>query len=1279
MRKRLLAILLSLALVVGIFPTMVLATGGSDTSIDLDTFIQWLKDSSSVNNGNYAVDGSEYTDADAIQDGKLVVEWSPISGCFDTREGHNCTADNQTATGNTPNRLNSGLLQFHILDDETASVSVKNVKFIYEPAEVAICANSGWAGTFTAEQAPAGQLYFMTTGDVTFENCEFDKVVLTTFNTTGTSTVTDCKFANVYNSYAIKDIRGENVSVTGTAIENCGGGIMVSQVSSETKVSSVTISNNIFKDVDVSGTASADKVGTRAIIQVASSGNYSSTDFDFGSGETANTATDCGPVIRQLNDSATANVEEQKTELEALGSTMYTSDSTSSYAAQTKDGQMYKKLSDAITAVTSSNPLTWVSSSEWDGTTPVYYNGKFYPTIDELLYDANRGVGVINSPDIKSAVIYCRPNTTIPTGTASHPSFVTNTTIFGNGATLSNFTEWDVENYYDLTKDISINIYDLNGGASVWSTRKSDFTVTVNMENCKDAHEVLFNYGSGNGRVDINVTNCTFLKSGTAHGWPISTNCLGSLFVDGCTFDGVTTGVVVNVKQPSENGTMVVTVKDSSFNNVTGQDSNKGALRVTGKEACDITLEIDDVEFTGTHADPSDITIGNMRAADNLGNVSYTITNTSGLMCVYKQDETATKVMTTLDGSSTIPYTGSNVPAPPVFNEDKTITNVTPDNLQDILDGKYGSIDGMTIELTTGNYGQIELGRATKWAGSNTEYRIGSFTADEMTLEDFVAAKNDTSVYTPSPYYVRYMSDVTLKAADGAVVSIAGIKASSGHVYGTAQKPVTDYVLDITDIKDTNKSYYLAHKFTNITFEDITFTAKSDINTSCAETVIDGFTFNNCVFDINDTASGNQAIRFYVEDTYGTFSNLKVYNCEFNECFQGIYAADAKNVSVKNCEFDTTGHNAIQIMSQHPRDFGNIVISNNTFKNIGDRIIRFGEIADGTKITIIGNTATNSGDEKNEVIKATSIADGVKTTIYRNDWGDDAKIANDQFEDTEVPGSDFSGYYISTPSKVENGKISISTRYADNGDTVTITAKPDSGYVLDILTVTDSKGNKLALTKESETKYAFTMPSSSVTITAAFSKLDHADICPSASYTDVDTNAWYHEAIDYAIENGLMNGVGGGRFDPSGNLNRAMMAQILWNLDGASAMGNSSYSDVASGAWYYDAVSWASSTGVVGGYPDGTFGPERSITRQEMTVMLYRYAQYTGCDTTASGDLTRFTDAGETASWAEAAMRWAVGSGLLSGKGDGILDPAGTATRAEVAQIFMNFCENIAK
>ena len=330
---------------------------------------------------------------------------------------------------------------------------------------------------------------------------------------------------------------------------------------------------------------------------------------------------------------------------------------------------------------------------------------------------------------------------------------------------------------------------------------------------------------------------------------------------------------------------------------------------------------------------------------------------------------------------------------------DATI-QVNKDNIQDYLDGKYGSIDGMTLVLAAGDYGQLELGRATKYAGSNTEYRIGRFDTEPMTFDDFYATKNG-SAWSGTPCYIRSMNNVTFKAAEGAEVKVAGVYAFSGHRYQAGY----DYVLDRNVVNGSN-TYYVANRLTNITFDRITFTAKSNIETSKEQAIINGFTFKDCTFNIGHTEENSDyiALRYYNENNNGNVRNLVVDNCTFNECRQGVYTSHVYGVSVTNSTFNTTGHNAIAIQDfSGVGNHGKVVITNNTFTNIGDRIIRFNNVGADTQITIKNNTATNSGDTAGEVIKATSLAAGIKYDISNNRWGKDKTVFNAELADKVNP------------------------------------------------------------------------------------------------------------------------------------------------------------------------------------------------------------------------------------------------------------------------------------
>lgn len=178
------------------------------------------------------------------------------------------------------------------------------------------------------------------------------------------------------------------------------------------------------------------------------------------------------------------------------------------------------------------------------------------------------------------------------------------------------------------------------------------------------------------------------------------------------------------------------------------------------------------------------------------------------------------------------------------------------------------------------------------------------------------------------------------------------------------------------------------------------------------------------------------------------------------------------------------------------------------------------------------------------------------------------------------------------------------------------------------------------------------------------------ETCPIWPFTDASTMAWYHDSVHYCIEKGLMNGYGNHIWGPNNILSRAMLAQILYNLAGRPRVtGSSPFTDVASGAWYADAVIWAAAKGVVEGYGNGKFGPDNPITREQLATMLWRYIGKPAAVVGLSG----FKDAGQIGDWAADAMDWAMANGILEGYGDGTLRPTGNATRAEAATMIMRF------
>lgn len=244
--------------------------------------------------------------------------------------------------------------------------------------------------------------------------------------------------------------------------------------------------------------------------------------------------------------------------------------------------------------------------------------------------------------------------------------------------------------------------------------------------------------------------------------------------------------------------------------------------------------------------------------------------------------------------------------------------------------------------------------------------------------------------------------------------------------------------------------------------------------------------------------------------------------------------------------------------------------------------------------------------------------------------------------------------------KGEHGSISINPQQPKPGETVVITPKPDEGYVVDQITVMDQTGNKVPVNDNGDGTWRYTQPKGEITITAEFK--------PSGKlpFMDVKAEDWFYDSVRYVYENGLMNGTSKDKFQPDLDTSRGMIVTILWRREGAPAdAGTASFSDVAAGAYYYQAIAWGAAHGIVKGYDNHSFGPDDSITREQLAAILYRYARSKGMDATAKGDLSGYSDQPDR--WAEEPVRWAVGAGIISGKGNGVLDPKGQATRAETA------------
>ena len=330
---------------------------------------------------------------------------------------------------------------------------------------------------------------------------------------------------------------------------------------------------------------------------------------------------------------------------------------------------------------------------------------------------------------------------------------------------------------------------------------------------------------------------------------------------------------------------------------------------------------------------------------------------------------------------------------------------------------------------------------------------------------------------------------------------------------------------------------------------------------------------------------------------------------------------------------------------------------------------RAGSDLKNTTVTVESQTEIEtlsfSTDEHEVLVKDDVVDTKTVPMVYvdtDNDGMFESPITNDN-SDSESnsfgSGSSVSSYSVTVDTPT-NGTVTVSPKNASKGTTVTITIKPDDGYVLDTLTVVDADGDEVKLKDKGDGKYTFTMPASKITVEATFVLASDAQPTQPTThpFADIAAGSWIDTAVQYVYANGLMTGVSETEFAPSAATSRAMIWTILARRSGADTTGGAN--------WYEKGQQWAIENGI----SDGS-NPSGSITREQLAVMLWRTV---GCPLGA-GDLSAFTDASSISDYAVTAMQWAIETGLMTGNGSGTLAPKAGATRAEIAAMLMRFCE----
>ena len=357
----------------------------------------------------------------------------------------------------------------------------------------------------------------------------------------------------------------------------------------------------------------------------------------------------------------------------------------------------------------------------------------------------------------------------------------------------------------------------------------------------------------------------------------------------------------------------------------------------------------------------------------------------------------------------------------------------------------------------------------------------------------------------------------------------------------------------------------------------------------------------------------------------------------------GTYAVE---VSADNCEVfrsdititaDTATHTQTIAMTYLPADYTKVdaaiakanALNKDNYKN-------FSAVEDAVNAVVRGKNIT----EQDEVDAMAQAIEKAINDLVRRSSG----------------GSSSPSYSVTIPNKTENGTVTVNPKSASKGSTVTITAKPDSGYQLDDLTVTDKNGKDLKLTDKGNGKYTFTMPASKVEVNATFVK--EVEISP---FSDVSTSAYYYEAVKWAQEKGITGGIGNGLFGPNQPCTRAQIITFLWRAAGSpEPKSMSSFSDVSADSYYAKAVAWAVESGITTGTGDGKFSPDATCTREQAVAFLYRAS---GSPAISGG--SAFSDVAANAYYADA-VAWAEKNGVTGGIGGGLFGSGNTCTRAQI-------------
>ena len=619
-----------------------------------------------------------------------------------------------------------------------------------------------------------------------------------------------------------------------------------------------------------------------------------------------------------------------------------------------------------------------------------------------------------------------------------------------------------------------------------------------------------------------------------------------------------------------------------------------------------------------------------------------------------------------------------------------------PELFEGIQEGqRYSAYSGCSVSLGENGVALVR--------GSANCYSINSKTRPEDAKGEWDSGKPQGSTTSGS-----YKAD-TAVVQKGDVVTLATEAVESGRVYVAGTVFLSDFeISDSSSVDYGDASYANKTIISNILsglLKEQTVSKIADVRANNTAgmvftvegTVTAGNIEPNAFYDTIYIQDATGGINIYpVATTDGTFQvGQKVRVTGSWDQYQGD--TELRCISIEHISEAVDLIDPAELSITEAADYaangGLLAEVSGTVKSVEGEAISSVTLTDGTSdFRLLFNNYIGYSDKSSPDI-TTFVKEGAEISavgvIYKDPEGvclrvrdlSEVQLVEDKPSEPEDPNEpdvpvNPNPSYAITVAQPDHGTVTVTPDRATQGATVTITTTPDQGYQVNAVTVTDRFGDAVRVTENSDGTYTFTMPNGQVTITATFVETEAPVGEP---FLDVNEGDWFYDAVAYAYENGLMDGVGGNRFAPNSATTRAQLVTILYRMEGQPAVsGDLPFTDVESGTWYTDAILWAAQNGIVNGVNDTEFAPGNDLTREQLVTILYRYAESKGYDVSASADLAGYPDGEEIQAYAREAMAWAVAENIIQGMEDDTLKPAGNASRAQIATILMRFCEGVA-